>query len=96
MRVESFRREALELLVSEVVTNAVRHASAPKEAPISLAASFADGEILVTVTDGGIGSLPWMRTPSPGAGGFGLHIVDRESRRWGIERTAGTSVWFAI
>ncbi len=93
---EPFRREALELLVSEVVTNAVRHASAPKEASIDLAASVDDDEILVTVTDGGVGSLPWMRAPSGGAGGYGLQIVDRESRRWGVQRTAGTSVWFAI
>jgi anti-sigma regulatory factor (Ser/Thr protein kinase) len=96
MLLEPSRRDALELLVSEVVTNAVQHASAPKEAPIDLTASFDECEILVTVTDGGVGSLPRVRTPRRGMGGYGLRIVDRESRRWGVERMAGTSVWFAI
>jgi anti-sigma regulatory factor (Ser/Thr protein kinase) len=96
MLLEPFRRDALELLVSEVVTNAVQHASAPEEATIELTASFDEGEILVTVTDAGIGSLPGVRNPGAGVGGYGLHIVDRESRRWGVQRTARTSVWFAI
>jgi anti-sigma regulatory factor (Ser/Thr protein kinase) len=96
MLLQPFRRYALELLVSEIVTNAVRHAEACEAAPISLAASFDEDEILVTVTDGGRGLLPRMRTPHRARGGYGLHMVDRESRRWGVDRAAGTSVWFAI
>ncbi len=96
MLMETFRRDALELLVSEVVTNAVRHAEARAEEPINLAASIDECEILVRVTDGGGGSLPRMGPPRGQAGGYGLRIVDRESRRWGVERQAGTSVWFAI
>jgi len=96
MLLAPFRRDALELLVSEVVTNAVQHASAPKEATIELTANLDEDEILVTVTDGGVGPLPRVRMPRSGVGGYGLHIVDRESRRWGVERTARTSVWFAI
>jgi len=96
MLLEASRRDALELLVSEAVTNAVQHASAPQEAPIELTASFDEDETLVTVTDTGVGSLSRMRMPRPGGlGGHGMHIVDHESRRWGVERTAGTSVWFA-
>ena len=96
MPMESPRRDALELLVSEVVTNAVRHAPARTEDPIGLAASLDEGEILVTVTDGGAGVLPRVGPPRGEGGGYGLHIVDRESTRWGVEREAGTSVWFAI
>jgi anti-sigma regulatory factor (Ser/Thr protein kinase) len=93
---EPCRREALELLVSETVTNAVQHASAPEGALINLVASSAQEEILVRVTDGGLGPRPRMRRPSRGLGGYGLHIVERESRRWGVEQAAGTTVWFAI
>jgi anti-sigma regulatory factor (Ser/Thr protein kinase) len=93
---EPFRRYALELLVSETVTNAVRHAEASEPAPISVAASFDEDEILVTVTDRGCGALPRMRIPRIARGGYGLYMVDRESRRWGVDRAVGTSVWFAI
>ena len=96
MLMEPFRRDALELLVSELVTNAVRHAAGREAAPISLAARCEAGEIVVTVTDGGIGALPRMRPPRGERGGYGLRIVDRESARWGVERDAGTRVWFAI
>jgi anti-sigma regulatory factor (Ser/Thr protein kinase) len=96
MPLEPLRRDALELLVSETVTNAVQHALAPEGAPINLVASSEQDEILVRVTDRGLGPQPRMRAPSRGLGGYGLHIVDRESRRWGVERMAGTTVWFAI
>lgn len=96
MLLDACRRDVLELLVSETVTNAVRHSEAPEDAPIDLAATFHDGEIVVTVTDRGRGPLPRVRRPCDALGGYGLHMVDRESRRWGVERAAGTSVWFAI
>ena len=96
MFLDPFRRQALELLVSETVTNAVRHSEAPAKAPISLAATWGPDQILVTVTDGGRGPLPRKRTPRGALGGYGLRLVDRESRRWGVERAAGTSVWFSI
>jgi len=96
MLMEPFRRYALELLVSELVSNAVQHGTACVEQPINLAASLDGGEITITVTDRGVGSPPRMG-PSRGArGGHGLRIVDRESRRWGVDRIGGTSVWFAI
>jgi serine/threonine-protein kinase RsbW len=96
MLMEPFRRAALELLVSEIVTNSVRHAAGGNEEPISLAANSNEGEIFVRVTDGGVGSPPRMGPPRGENGGYGLRIVDRESRRWGVERAPATSVWFAI
>jgi serine/threonine-protein kinase RsbW len=96
MTLEPVRRDALELLVSETVANAVQHASAPDGAQINLVASFEQDEILVRVTDAGGGPQPRRRTSTPKRGGYGLHIVDRESRRWGVERLAGNVVWFAI
>jgi len=98
MLVEQVRCDALELLVSELVTNAVRHAGAPTTEPIGVTASLDEGEILVAITDGGLGSLPRMGPARGEKGGYGLRIVDRECTRWGVQRWAGsgTSVWFAI
>ena len=96
MLMEPLRRDALELLVSELVSNAVQHGTACTELPIDLAASLDEGEITVTVTDGGVGSPPRMGPARGDRGGYGLRIVDRESRRWGVDRAGATSVWFAI
>jgi anti-sigma regulatory factor (Ser/Thr protein kinase) len=96
MPIEPARRESLRLLVSELVSNAVMHSGAAPEDPIRLAASVVGGEVLVTVTDPGGASLPRLRTPDPIAGGYGLHLVKREARRWGVERADGTRVWFCL
>jgi anti-sigma regulatory factor (Ser/Thr protein kinase) len=88
------RRGSLELVISEIVTNAVRHGRAGGE--ILLAATPKPGFLCVQVTDGGAGFAP-----RPGAmasdenGGYGLFLVERLTRRWGITReNARTRVWF--
>jgi anti-sigma regulatory factor (Ser/Thr protein kinase) len=86
--------ETLKLLVSEVVTNAVRHAGASE--PLEVHARWND-EVRVAVSDHGDGFLP---TPRLGAlnepGGFGLYMVGRLADRWGIETDHGTTVWFVL
>jgi anti-sigma regulatory factor (Ser/Thr protein kinase) len=88
------RRSALDLILSEVVTNAVLH-GAP-EMNVVLAATPKPQFLCVQVTDEGPGLVP-----RPGAmaseanGGFGLFIVEQLSRRWGVTREARrTRVWF--
>ena len=88
---------AFELVVSEVVSNAVRHAGIADE-PIRVAVTPKDGYICVQVTDSGPGLVP-----KPGAleadddGGFGLFIVEQLTRRWGMTRENGrTRVWFEL
>lgn len=88
---------AFELVVSEVVTNAVRHGASPSD-EIRLAITPKDGYMCVQVTDPGPGLVP-----GPGAmgasddGGFGLYIVECLSRRWGVTREARqTRVWFEL
>jgi len=90
------RREDLELVVSEIVTNAIRHGRRGGE--ILLAATPKQDYLCVQVTDDGPGFVP-----RPGAmaseenGGFGLFIVERLTRRWGVTREAGrTRVWFEL
>ncbi len=82
------------LVVSELVTNAVRHG--PGDGPIHLEVRR-DGVVRVEVQDQGMGFEPPARTlPGPGipTGGFGLSIVGHLSTDWGITLRDGTTlVW---
>jgi anti-sigma regulatory factor (Ser/Thr protein kinase) len=81
------------LLVSELCTNAVRHAATAFEVHID-----ADrGEVTVTVVDHDPAHRPQLRDPGPDAlSGRGLFIVERLSKSWGCDRhgTHAKSVWF--
>ena len=85
------------LLVSEVVTNSVRHADLPRGARVGLRLAAAADTVRVEVTDPGPGFEPRpRRASSMDAGGWGLHLVDRIATRWGVERTDGSRVWFEV
>jgi serine/threonine-protein kinase RsbW len=88
-------RGALRLLVSELVTNAVRHVNRPTQ-PIELAVKIDDGAIRVEVGDGGAGFKPGKPTPRGADGGFGLFLVERIATRWGVDTRDGTRVWFEL
>jgi anti-sigma regulatory factor (Ser/Thr protein kinase) len=83
------------LLVSELVTNAVRHSSGPQGAPIDLAVAVKDKTIRVTVTDAGHGFTPEPRDPLH-SGGYGLYLLAKEASRWGVDRSRATCVWFEL
>jgi anti-sigma regulatory factor (Ser/Thr protein kinase) len=90
-------RGALRLLVSELVTNCVRHANAGEAAPVELAVRVAPDTIRVEVHDGGAGFDPARtRRPRGVGGGYGLFLVERMASRWGVDRDAGTRVWFEL
>jgi anti-sigma regulatory factor (Ser/Thr protein kinase) len=86
--------ETLRLLISELVTNAVRHGGGP--GPVEVNARW-DGDVRVEVVDHGDGFLP---APRAGAlcepGGFGLYLVGRLADRWGVETNSKTRVWFVL
>jgi anti-sigma regulatory factor (Ser/Thr protein kinase) len=87
------------LLVSELVTNSVRHASAAQTAEIRLAASASHDRIHVEVSDAGPG---FEARPSGRSGGeledrgWGFHLLDALSDRWRAERGERMRVWFEI
>jgi anti-sigma regulatory factor (Ser/Thr protein kinase) len=87
--------DTLRLLVSEVVSNAVRHGGDSGQ-PVELHASW-NAEVRVEVCDHGEGFTP---KPRVGAldepGGFGLYLVGRLADRWGVETDDGTTVWFVV
>jgi anti-sigma regulatory factor (Ser/Thr protein kinase) len=83
----------MQLLVSELVTNAVRH-GVDRRGSVELTLRMADDCVRVEVTDGGVGFAPPIR-PDPGEpGGWGLVVVDELVDRWGVDRAGGTRVWF--
>jgi anti-sigma regulatory factor (Ser/Thr protein kinase) len=89
--------EDVRLLVSEVVTNSVRHADTPRGARVGLRLEAAADAVRVEVTDAGHGFEPQPRRASAmEAGGWGLHLVDRLASRWGVDSRNGSRVWFEI
>ena len=85
--------ENVRLLVSELVTNSIRHSGAPEDRPIEFALSASPDVVRIEVVDRG----KW-RTPTPdrdGTSGWGLYLVDRLAHRWG-QHGEGTRAWFEI
>ena len=83
------------LLVSELVTNSVRHADQPPGTPLRITAAALDGLVRVDVQDQGRG-LVRRRAPDTREGGFGLNLVDMIAARWGVDDERGTRVWFEL
>jgi PAS domain S-box-containing protein len=88
------------LLVSELVTNAVRHADLPEDATIEVRVIAEPQRLIrVEVHDDGAGfdpsDLP-LDADDARESGWGLILVDRLSSRWGVERGAGFTVWFEV
>jgi anti-sigma regulatory factor (Ser/Thr protein kinase) len=84
----------VELLTSELLTNAVVHTGS--RAPISVSARMHDDALHVAVTDTDT-TLPVVRPTSPGRpGGNGMRIVDMLSSTWGVDvhPGVGKTVWF--
>jgi anti-sigma regulatory factor (Ser/Thr protein kinase) len=90
-------RENLALLVSELVTNSVRHAGQPADAPIGVQVSNGSGSVRLTVHDCGQGfPFPAQEVPVAPllAGGRGLAIVAALSETWGVDSNPdGCTVW---
>lgn len=85
------------LLVSELVTNAVRHSEGPTNASIGLSISVRQNTVRVTVTDAGNGFTPRPRDPASRAGGgYGLYLLEKSASRWGVSALDGTCVWFEV
>jgi anti-sigma regulatory factor (Ser/Thr protein kinase) len=88
--------QTIVLLVSEVVSNAVRHSSAAAGIPITLAATVSAQAVHVAVADGGEGFTPRPRDPQKIGDGYGLYLLEKAATSWGVERAGGTTVWFEM
>jgi anti-sigma regulatory factor (Ser/Thr protein kinase) len=95
-RVPASVLETAQLLVSELVTNSVRHCGASDGASVIVRVRLTDSIVRLEVSDPGCAGVIAPRAPDlEGGGGFGLNLVGRFSERWGLERVAagGTRVW---
>jgi anti-sigma regulatory factor (Ser/Thr protein kinase) len=88
----------LSLLVSELVTNSVRHARLRPRDLIGLQVGFSNQVIRVEVSDPGEGFGANIPGPVPGEpGGWGLFLTERIADRWGVDREGGwTTVWLEL
>ncbi|MFD4601667.1 SpoIIE family protein phosphatase [Streptomyces sp. NPDC058464] len=82
-----------ELMVSELVTNAIRHSHSR---PVQL--RLIRGETLLCEVDDDDHTLPTLLGADPGAEtGRGLRVVSTLAREWGTSHTAaGKTVWFEL
>jgi anti-sigma regulatory factor (Ser/Thr protein kinase) len=89
------------LLVSELVSNSVRHAGMDADERIRLRARSADARAYVEVCDAGrSGRVPAKRATKIDAlepGGLGLVLVDEMADRWGVHHGDDeVCVWFEL
>jgi two-component sensor histidine kinase len=86
--------DVVELLTSELVTNALLHASSAEEMVIQLAAT----RVRVEVSDSSPEPPVQRRIDVSAASGRGLTIVDAIAVKWGVDRNrqGGKRVWFEV
>jgi anti-sigma regulatory factor (Ser/Thr protein kinase) len=91
-------RDDVLLLVSELVSNAVRHADVGPDRSVRIELTRWPRRVRVEVGHVGQGFEHECTHPSLDAtGGWGLVLVDRIADRWGITSGTGrTCVWFEV
>jgi anti-sigma regulatory factor (Ser/Thr protein kinase) len=88
------------LVLSELISNALRHATPLPGSLVKVSWMLGDEFIEVAVSDGGGSTVPMVNKPAANAlGGRGLGIVDRLALRWGVytrQDGSETTVWAAL
>jgi len=86
--------DTVELLVSELVTNAVLHAASRPRLDVVVS----EDVVRVSVFDDAAAALPRHREPDlDRPGGRGLHLLDQLASRWATEPVEGGKVvWFEL
>lgn len=92
------RLRDIELIVSELVTNAVRYSDDPVDGMVELELSSTPDAVTGWVhNDGPMFEIPTARPEPDQIGGFGLHIAERLASSLTIERTpSGNRVRFTV
>jgi anti-sigma regulatory factor (Ser/Thr protein kinase) len=89
--------EDARLMVSELVTNGLRHGALTSGQQLELSIAIVAGILRVEVCDPGPGFTPEPRTgASPEGTGWGLVLVARLADRWGVQHDGMNRVWFEL
>ena len=88
------------LVLSELISNALRHATPLPGSLVKVSWMLGDEFIEVAESDGGGPTVPMVNKPAANAlGGRALGIVDRLALRWGVytrQDGSETTVWAAL
>lgn len=85
--------EDVRLLVTELITNALRHGSLRSGDRVSLKAWLTGDVLRIEVRDPGRDGDVVQRAPGQRDDGYGLYLVEQLTKRWGVDRRDGTVVW---
>jgi anti-sigma regulatory factor (Ser/Thr protein kinase) len=88
-------RERGAVVLSELVTNSVRHAGLAGTQRVAVVLRLWPEAIRMEVTDPGYGFEPGDPRPgkTDGSGGWGLWVIDRMTDRWGVDFESSTNFW---
>jgi anti-sigma regulatory factor (Ser/Thr protein kinase) len=92
-RVGARALDDVRLLVTELITNALRLGKLRPGDRVQLRARVDDRGVRIEVRDPGNDGDVMVRPPGPRGGGYGLYLVERLAKRWGVDRRDGTVVW---
>lgn len=91
------RLDDMRLIVSELVTNSLRHGPDEPGRPLRLHIYVRPRSARVEVIDSGPGFEPPTDAPGELAeSGWGLMLVDSLADRWGVDRAGPTTVWAEV
>jgi anti-sigma regulatory factor (Ser/Thr protein kinase) len=89
--------EQTQLLVSELVTNSVRHGDLEEHDTVLMRIYVAADSLRVEVENPGAAGVVALDRPDVRGGrGFGLQLLERVASRWGVSRGQTTTVWFEM
>lgn len=90
--------EDVALLLTELVTNAIKHGDMSGDAVVTISGEVTGTSLRIEVMNPGAAFRPRPVTLGSGsAGGRGLYLVDVMSQAWGVRHEDGeTSVWFEV
>lgn len=87
----------LKLLISEIVTNSVRHTPGGPESTIGLAFKLSPTSVRAEIRDAGKGFSFVRHGFSPEqSSGWGLNLVDVLADRWGTQTGESSTVWLEL
>jgi anti-sigma regulatory factor (Ser/Thr protein kinase) len=84
-----------QLLLSELVSNSVRHGQLARDATIDVSVEISNGFVRLQVEEPGAADavIAVRRPDREHGGGFGLFVVDALAERWGSKHDGSTCVW---